>query len=300
MALHIIIGTQWGDEGKGRIVDWYARETDITARANGGDNAGHTVTVGWQIYKLHLVPSGIIHTQMTAVLGGGMVINPASLVEEVGMLRGHGVDVTPHRLRIAYNAHMITPAHRALDRAQEAARGKGSLGTTGRGIGPAYTDKAARKGLRMGDMLLKEFPGMLTAHLEAANTQLKALGAAELEIAPILEEFARYTAELTPYIADTSLELHRALKDGRSVIAEGAQGTLLDIDGGTYPFVTSSSTTAAGALTGLGLGLDAAQGARVDRGGESLPDARRHGTLPDRGVWSTGTAPARQRHQPVG
>ena len=263
MALHVIIGTQWGDEGKGRIVDWYAREADITARANGGDNAGHTVTVGWQIYKLHLIPSGIIHPQVTAVLGGGMVINPASLVEEMGMLDNLGVDVTPHRLRITHTAHMITPAHRALDRAQEAARGKGSLGTTGRGIGPAYTDKAARKGLRMGDMLHVDFFDRLTAHLEAANTQLMALGAEELEIAPIKEDFHRFVRELRPYIADTSLELHRALKEGKHVIVEGAQGTLLDIDGGTYPFVTSSSTTAAGALTGLGLGLGAAQGARV-------------------------------------
>jgi len=263
MALHVITGTQWGDEGKGRIVDWYARDADITARANGGDNAGHTVTVGWQIYKLHLVPSGIIHPQVTAVLGGGMVINPASLADEMGMLRGLGVDVTPHRLRIAHTAHLITPAHRALDRAQEAARGRGNLGTTGRGIGPAYTDKAARRGLRLGDLLRADFPAMLTKHLETANEQLQALGGEPLAVPPILDEFARYAADLTPFIADTSLELYLALKEGKNVIAEGAQGTLLDIDHGTYPFVTSSSTTAAGALTGLGLGLDAAQGARV-------------------------------------
>jgi adenylosuccinate synthase len=263
MSLQVIVGAQWGDEGKGRIVDWYASKADYTARCNGGDNAGHTVTVGEKIYKLHLVPSGIIHPQVTAVMGSGMVVNPRTLLEEMDMLRKAGVEITPRRLRLSYAAHLITPAHQALDRAQEARRGKDVLGTTGRGIGPAYTDKAARRGLRLGDMLSPDFLEALDHNLKGANRSLKGLGAEPLENPPILDEFKGYAETLSPYISDTSLELDEALKAGKKVIVEGAQGTLLDIDFGTYPFVTSSSTTAPGALIGLGLGLDAARQARV-------------------------------------
>jgi adenylosuccinate synthase len=263
MALQIIIGAQWGDEGKGRIVDWLASQSDYVARFNGGDNAGHTVTIGIQIYKLHLLPSGIIHPNTIGVLGNGMVINPRSLLEEIDMLRAAGVTITPDRLRISHAAHLITPAHQAIDKALEAARGKDNLGTTGRGIGPAYTDKAARIGLRMGDMLSPNFGERLRNHIEKANRNLKLLDSPSLDPTPILESFETYRTTLAPYIQYVSHELHLALTSGKIVLAEGAQGTLLDIDHGSYPFVTSSVTTAPGVLTGLGLGLDAAQNARV-------------------------------------
>ena len=263
MALRIIVGAQWGDEGKGRIVDWFASEAEFTARYNGGDNAGHTVTVGRKIFKLHLIPSGIIHPQVTAVLGNGMVINPQRLLEEMDSLQAAGIDVTPKRMRISYAAHIITPAHQAVDRAQELARGKSSLGTTGRGIGPAYTDKATRRGLRMLDLLSADFSDRLGRHLESANDSLKASGASPLEVMPILDEFKIYILRLTPYITDTAVEMDAALRAGNTILAEGAQGTLLDLDHGTYPFVTSSSTVAPAALTGLGLGMTAACDARV-------------------------------------
>ncbi|KAF0106414.1 MAG: adenylosuccinate synthase [Anaerolineaceae bacterium] len=263
MALQIIVGAQWGDEGKGRIVDWFAANADFTARYNGGDNAGHTVTVGETIFKLHLVPSGIIHPKVVAVMGNGMVVNPQRLLEEMEMLAAAGIGISPARLRISYAAHIITPAHQALDRALEAARGKDNIGTTGRGIGPAYTDKATRRGLRVADLLAADFSERLAAHLESANAALKTLGAAPLEIEPILTEFTDYVLRLTPYVADTAVELDAALRAGKTILAEGAQGTLLDLDHGTYPFVTSSSTVAPGALTGLGLGLTAARDARV-------------------------------------
>jgi len=263
MPLQVIVGTQWGDEGKGRIVDWFAAGADYTARFNGGDNAGHTVTVGSKIFKLHLIPSGIIHPQIIAVMGNGMVINPKTLFEEMDMLRMAGLSVTPERLRISHAAHLITPAHQALDRALETARGKDNIGTTGRGIGPAYTDKATRRGLRLADMLNLDFCERIGDHVVEANKTLHMLAAPELDPALVSQEYLAYADQLKPYIADTSIELHTAMMAGKTVLAEGAQGTLLDVDFGTYPFVTSSSTTAPGALTGLGLGLDAAREVRV-------------------------------------
>jgi adenylosuccinate synthase len=263
VTLQVIVGAQWGDEGKGRIVDWYAAKADLSARFNGGDNAGHTVTVGNQIFKLHLIPSGIIHPQVVAVLGNGMVVNPATLIDEMEMLRQAGISINSKRLRISYAAHLITPAHQALDRALEAHRGSGSIGTTGRGIGPAYTDKATRRGLRIGDSLAPDFSDRLDNHISEANQTLTMLGVPELNSKEICEQYRKVAARLEPFIADTSLEIYAALKAGKTVLAEGAQGTLLDIDLGTYPFVTSSNTTAPSVLTGLGLGLDAAGDARV-------------------------------------
>ena len=263
MPLQIIVGAQWGDEGKGRIVDWFAAEAELVARYNGGDNAGHSVTVGEQLFKLHLVPSGIIHSRPVAVLGNGMVINPESLLKEMDMLAALGVDVSPRRLRVSHAAHLITPAHRALDSALEAQRGKGSIGTTGRGIGPAYTDKAARVNLRVGDMLSADFAEKLAAHIESANRTLALLQAAPLEIQPVLDQFRQYALRISPYIADTSAETCQVLSRGGAVLAEGAQGTLLDIDHGTYPFVTSSATVAAGVFSGLGIGITAARDAVV-------------------------------------
>ena len=257
MPLDIVIGTQWGDEGKGRIVDLLAAEADIVARFNGGDNAGHTVTVGQRTFKLHLIPSGIIHAHTLGILGNGMVVNPASFAAEMEMLANAGVPIHPDRLRISHAAHLITPAHRALDAAEEIARGSAQIGTTGRGIGPAYTTKTNRSGLRMEDMLdVAAFTKKLQQHIEETNTQLINLYHSEpMDARAVLREYAHYATMLAPFITDTSLIVHEALMKGRRVLAEGAQGTLLDLDNGTYPFVTSSATNAAGALVGLGLGI---------------------------------------------
>ena len=263
MPLQIIVGAQWGDEGKGRIVDWFAAGADFSARYNGGDNAGHTVTVGERIFKLHLIPSGIIHPQVTAVLGNGMVINPRTLFEEMDKLHKMGIPVTPERMRVSYAAHLITPEHQALDIALEAARGKDNIGTTGRGIGPAYTDKATRRGLRVADMLAPDFDERIGDHVDETNRTLNMLAAPELDPASVCAEYRGYAERLKHYIADTSIELDAAMRSGKVILVEGAQGTLLDVDFGTYPFVTSSSTTAPGALTGLGLGMDAARDASV-------------------------------------
>ncbi len=255
MPLDIVVGTQWGDEGKGRIVDLLAGQADIVARFNGGDNAGHTVTVHEQTFKLHLIPSGVAHAHTHGVMGSGMVVNPATFFAELEALRAAGVSVGPERLQISFAAHLITPAHRALDRAQEQARGSGQIGTTGRGIGPAYTDRAARRGLRLQDVLDRAgFHEKVLAHITAANPQLVALGAEPLDAEAVAREYDEYAVRLAPYVSDTGLQVWQALKRGESVLAEGAQGTLLDIDAGTYPFVTSSNPTAAGALLGLGLG----------------------------------------------
>jgi adenylosuccinate synthase len=257
MPLNIIVGAQWGDEGKGRIVDLLAAQSDVVARYNGGDNAGHTVTVGERIFKLHLIPSGIIHAAPISVLGNGMVINPASLLREMDDLRKVGVEISPQRLMISYAAHLITPAHRALDQAQEKLRGQGQIGTTGRGIGPAYTDKATRRGLRVQDMLdPASFREKLAAHTAAANQNLQTLyGADPLDPEAVADEYGAYAHQLIPYIGDVSTLVLKALHQGQQVLAEGAQGSLLDLDLGTYPFVTSSTPTAAGALTGLGVGI---------------------------------------------
>ena len=263
MSLQIIVGAQWGDEGKGRIVDWFAASADVVARYNGGDNAGHSVTVGETLFKLHLVPSGIIHPHPIAIMGNGMVINLRFLLKELEMLSKAGIEITPARLRISHAAHLVTPAHEAIDKAQEVARGKDSIGTTGRGIGPAYTDKATRSGLRAAEMLSPDFLERLGDHIAKANVTLISLGAQPLDVAPILTEYRDYMVRFGPFIADTSSELCNAITEGKYIMAEGAQGTLLDIDHGTYPFVTSSSTTATGVFSGLGLGLTAANGAVV-------------------------------------
>ncbi len=263
MALHIVVGAQWGDEGKGRIVDYLAAGADFVARYNGGDNAGHTVNVGNRVFKLHLVPSGIVHPHTIAVMGNGMVVNPRTLIEEMTALRAAGVSIAPQRLHISPAAHLITPAHRALDSANETARGQAAIGTTKRGIGPAYMDKASRRGLRMADLLAPDFRDRLRAHLLEANRTLGLLAAPELEVDAETDSYLDQTSRLALYIRDVAMELSLALKQGQTVLAEGAQGTLLDLDHGTYPFVTSSTTVAPAALTGLGLGLDAAREARV-------------------------------------
>jgi len=257
MPLDIVIGTQWGDEGKGRVVDLLSRDSHLVVRYNGGDNAGHTVIVGRQTYKLHLIPSGIIHPHTTAVLGSGMVLNPQTLSEEMEMLRAAGVEINPDRLWISDAVQLITPAHRLLDRAQEAAKGKGQIGTTGRGIGPAYVDKAARRGLRAGEALDPDhFAGRVREHFEEANRLITGLYQQPgLDVDAMIEEFMAYAALMRPFLRRSGPRVQAALDAGQTVLAEGAQGTLLDVEQGTYPFVTSSTTTSAGVFSGLGLGV---------------------------------------------
>jgi adenylosuccinate synthase len=257
MPFSVIIGAQWGDEGKGRIVDLLAGKADIVARYYGGDNAGHTVAVGDELFKLHLLPSGIVHQNTVGLLGNGMVINPETLIREMQVTEEAGVVINPDRIRISHAAHLITPGHIALDHAQEKARGDAQIGTTKRGIGPAYTSKVTRSGIRFEDMLDGErFEEKLRAHLASANVQLEQLyGADPLDVELIVDQFAEYAAILCPYISDVGGYAAEALSDGKTILAEGAQGTLLDLDHGTYPFVTSSTPTAPGALVGLGLGL---------------------------------------------
>ena len=256
MPITILIGAQWGDEGKGRVVDWLAGSADIVARYAGGDNAGHTVALNGKVYKLHLVPSGILHSRVVSIMGNGMVINPVNLVREMQALRELGVDIRPERLVISSRAHIITPAHIALDSAKEAALGEAKIGTTLRGIGPAYLDKTGRAGIRTGDMLLdvEEFTERLVKAIESTNEVLRRQGRQSLDPQAAAQSYLDAAAVLRPYIRDTSVYLHQALRSGKQVVCEGAQGTLLDIDHGSYPFVTSSSPTAGGALTGLGVG----------------------------------------------
>ncbi len=256
MPITILIGAQWGDEGKGRVVDWLAASADIVARYAGGDNAGHTVALDGEVYKLHLVPSGILHSNVVSIMGNGMVINPVNLLREIEALRRIGVDIRPERLVISSRAHIITPAHVALDKAKELALGDGKIGTTLRGIGPAYLDKTGRAGIRTGDMLLdvEEFADRLVSAIEASNEDLRAQGLETLDAREAAQSYLEAADFLRPYIKDVSIYLHEALKNGKQVLCEGAQGTLLDIDHGSYPFVTSSSPTAGGALTGLGVG----------------------------------------------
>ena len=260
LPLSIVVGAQWGDEGKGRIVDLLAVKADMVARYSGGDNAGHTVSVGNEIYKLHLLPSGIIHPHALGLLGNGMVINPAVLINEMDKVRQSGILINPDRIKISHAAHLITPGHIALDTALEQARGDQMIGTTKRGIGPTYTAKVTRSGLRMEQMLNPEkFESDVRDHIREVNSQLKSLsGKINLDANKISREYRAYADELAPFIAEVGLLAYKTLEQGKSILAEGAQGTLLDLDHGTYPYVTSSTPTAPGALVGLGLGIGAA------------------------------------------
>jgi adenylosuccinate synthase len=260
LPLSIVVGAQWGDEGKGRIVDLLAEKADVVARYSGGDNAGHTVSVGDEIFKLHLLPSGIIHPHTLGFLGNGMVINPAVLINEMDMVRQSGILINPDRIKISHAAHLITPGHIALDTALEQARGDQMIGTTKRGIGPAYTAKVTRSGLRMELMLNPEkFESDVRDHIREVDSQLKSLrGKTNLDANKISREYRAYAEELAPFIAEVGLLAYKTLEQGKSILAEGAQGTLLDLDHGTYPYVTSSTPTAPGALVGLGLGVGSA------------------------------------------
>jgi len=256
MSAIIVVGTQWGDEGKGRMVDALARKAHIVARFNGGDNAGHTVVAQGRTLKLHLVPSGILHPTAICLIGAGVVLNPEVLVAELDELAALGVDVGPSRLKISAAAHVILPTHRALDGAREETRGQDALGTTKRGIGPTYADKAARVNLRAGDMARPEsFAERVAEGVQAHNRRLqKRYGASALSPEQIAAEYCSYARRLAPHLADGSALVGEALAAGETVLCERAQGLLLDLDHGTYPYVTSSPTVAGGALTGLGFG----------------------------------------------
>jgi adenylosuccinate synthase len=250
----VIIGAQWGDEGKGKIVDLLAERFDVVARYQGGHNAGHSVYVGDRSFVLRLLPSGIVHEGKVCVLGNGMVIDPKAFFEEADQLAAQGVLVTPERVRVSSRAHLILPYHRALDHTSEERLGNERVGTTLRGIGPAYEDKAGRRGIRVADALVPEvLRSRIERNLEDANRIIVAYGGKALDAQQIFDETSLYAERLAPFITDTTFFLNQAARDGRTILIEGAQATLLDVDHGTYPFVTSSSTTAGGASIGTGL-----------------------------------------------
>jgi adenylosuccinate synthase len=249
-----LIGLQWGDEGKGKVTDLLAGETDFVVRYQGGNNAGHTIVVDDQRYALHLVPTGVLYRHCTPVIGAGVVVNPRVLLEELESLEGRGVDTG--RLLLSGNAHLIMPYHLELDRVQERRLGRNRLGTTKRGIGPAYADKAARIGLRAQDLLEpKIFSAKLEVALKEKNLILtRVYGRLPIDQGEIEDEYLAYGERLASHITDTAVVLQQALDDGRSVLFEGAQAALLDLDHGTYPFVTSSNPVAGGACAGAGVG----------------------------------------------
>jgi adenylosuccinate synthase len=249
-----VLGAQWGDEGKGKIVDLLTPHFSIVARYQGGHNAGHTVYVKGRKFVLHLIPSGILHPGVTCIIGNGVVVDPVALFAELDELAGMGIDVTG-RLFVSDKAHLILPYHRELDILAEARRGEQKIGTTSRGIGPAYEDKIARRGIRVGDLADQSSDGALaTAVRENVAARNRLVGNMEMDWAEVLGALRRAWPRLKPLVTDASLHLSRAMIRGDRVMFEGAQGTLLDIDHGTYPFVTSSNSTAGGAATGLGVG----------------------------------------------
>jgi adenylosuccinate synthase len=260
MSTVVLIGTQWGDEGKGKITDFLAREADLVVRYQGGNNAGHTVVIDGQEFRLHLIPSGIFYPDKICLIGNGVVIDPAVLVRELDMLAEQGISTG--NLRISPRAHLIMPYHRRLDEAEEDRRGDSRIGTTRRGIGPAYMDKAARSGIRVVDLLdPEEFAARLRDNIAEKNKVLSQIyGVPGFDFEEVLSEYLRLAERIRPYVADTSVVVNEAIKAGRNVLFEGAQGTLLDLDHGTYPYVTSSHPTAGAACLGAGIGPT-----RIDR-----------------------------------
>ncbi|MBN2539481.1 MAG: adenylosuccinate synthase [Deltaproteobacteria bacterium] len=256
MANVIVVGTQWGDEGKGKIVDLFAREADVIARFQGGNNAGHTLVVQGKQTILHLIPSGILHNHKICILGNGMVIDPGVLIQEIDELQERDLFPPDTQLYISENAHIIMPYHRRLDSVREKRKGAAKIGTTGRGIGPAYEDKITRTGIRFCDLLNREtFGEMLGRNIEEKNFLLTEFyNDTPVEYEPIFDEYGRYADRLRQYAANTSLIIDREIKKGGDILFEGAQGCHLDIDHGTYPFVTSSNTSAGNACCGSGIG----------------------------------------------
>ena len=254
MANTIIVGAQWGDEGKGKIVDFLTEKTDIVVRAQGGNNAGHTVIHDGKKYVLHLIPSGILWPEKNCVIGNGVVIDPVSLLEEFDKLEGQGILISPDNLVISNRAHLTLPYHRILDSFRESGLGGKKIGTTGRGIGPTYVDKSERSGIRMSDLFnQKKLVEKIESKVEKANSLLKGSDVEPLVTNQIIEELNSAASRLKPFICETTTYLHERIAEGKSLLFEGAQGTYLDIDHGTYPFVTSSNTTAGGACTGSGV-----------------------------------------------
>ena len=254
MTVTIVLGAQWGDEGKGRVTDYFATNADFVVRYQGGNNAGHTIIVGDQRFALSLIPSGVMYPGCTPVIGSGCVVDPTVLLGEVDMLASRGV--SPDRLRLSSNAHLIMPYHRKLDAVMERYLGRNQIGTTKKGIGPAYTDKFSRRGVRVQDLFdPKIFADKVTAALDDTN-RILSRGYNQLPVDPqkVIDEYLALAPRLLPFVDDTALLLWRGVRDGKEVLFEGAQGTLLDIDHGTYPFVTSSNPTAGGALIGSGIG----------------------------------------------
>ena len=250
-----VIGSQWGDEGKGKIVDWLSERADLVVRFQGGHNAGHTLVIGGVEYKLSLLPSGIVRSGKLSIIGNGVVVDPFHLVKEIGILRAQEVEITSDNLVLSEAAALILPIHAAVDQAREALKGKEKIGTTGRGIGPAYEDKVARRGLRVADLTdLDGLKAKLDALVSYHNIWLKAAGAEEMSSDSLYAELAELAPKLTPYIGRSWQMLAEARKAGKRILFEGAQGVMLDIDHGTYPFVTSSNTVAGQAANGTGTG----------------------------------------------
>jgi len=251
----VVIGTQWGDEGKGKIVDVLTKKADYVVRFQGGSNAGHTLVINQKKYIFHLIPSGIFWPQTICVIGNGVVVDPEILIEEIEKLKKEGLNIGPHKLMISERAHVIMPYHKALDLAREKKSKQNKLGTTCRGIGPCYEDKAARKGFRLIDLTYpKFFKEKLKAVIEEKNIILKYLGSKSVEFKEIYERYVKYGEYLKPYLTDVSQILWEAKKQNKNILFEGAQGTFLDLDHGTYPYVTSSNTLAGNACCGTGLG----------------------------------------------
>ena len=252
----VVVGTQWGDEGKGKVVDLLTARADLVVRYQGGANAGHTLVVDGQQYIFHLIPSGILYEDKKCLIGNGVVVDPEVLLEEIEDLKKAGIEVTPKRLSLSDKAHLIMPYHRAIDLARETAKGKGKIGTTGRGIGPCYEDKMARTGVRVVDLTEPEtLKEKIRTNLKEKNAYLtKLLDAEALDAKPIVDKYLKMAEKLRIFITDVSIELAQGLNANKKVLFEGAQGTHLDVDHGTYPFVTSSNPLAGAVCTGAGIG----------------------------------------------
>ena len=254
MANTVLVGAQWGDEGKGKVIDYLTEQVDVVVRSQGGNNAGHTVVVGETTYILRLLPSGILRPNKICIIGNGVVIDPISLCEEIAELEGQGIQVSEQNLLISESAHLVFPYHRLIDEQREVAHGKNKIGTTKRGIGPAYGDKVARVGIRVGDLLQPElFEERLFARVQEANWLLEHFGGQSVDPKKLLMDYLGAGKRLRSMLTNTVLEIHRLMNQGKQILFEGAQGTFLDIDHGTYPYVTSSNTTAGGACTGAGV-----------------------------------------------
>ncbi len=248
----VVLGLQWGDEGKGKVIDQLAETTDVVVRCQGGANAGHTVVVGGHKTVLHLLPSGVLHPRATCIIGNGVVVEPAALIQEMDELKANGCDLST-RLKVSDRAHLVLPCHKALDAAAEKAKGAAKVGTTLRGIGPCYMDKMARTNLRAGDLLDPHFAERLRAHLTQQNHLILALGGDAVDIEGALAGLLPLCARIRPLVADTASLLHAAAAADKAMLFEGAQGVMLDVDYGTYPYVTSSNTGVGGVITGSGL-----------------------------------------------